>query len=146
MNDLKQLEPDQLEYFNNENVIGRQWDVLFGLIESRFPGKTFTFLDIGGGNGLFTDRILDRYPRSRAILLDNATNLIKINKPHPRKTIVTDSAANLEKYLRAETVDLVFINWVLHHLVSASWRRTREKSWFSSSMRLRAIYFVSPMR
>ncbi|MDR1671425.1 MAG: class I SAM-dependent methyltransferase [Alistipes sp.] len=125
MSEMKQLSTAQLEAFDTEYVRGAGWDAVTTAIDRDFPSDEFTFMDIGGGNGVFTDRILERYPRSRALLLDNAAGLLSINKPHPRKTIIDDTAANLASHLSDNTVDLVFINWVLHHLVSPTWRGTR---------------------
>jgi len=125
MNELKHLSEDQLESFNTEYVDGKFWDAVVVLIDKHFATGKFTFLDIGGGNGVFTDRILNHYPQSEAILLDNASNLIEINTEHPRKTIIMDSVENLENYLNVYEIDVVFINWVLHHLVSNSYKKTR---------------------
>ena len=125
MNELKQLSEDQLETFNTEYVNGVFWDAVVNQIDKYFATGRFTFLDIGGGNGVFTDRILKHYPQSEAILLDNAPNLIEINTQHSRKTIIMDSVENLENYLSNYKIDIVFINWVLHHLVSNSYKKTR---------------------
>ena len=111
MNELKHLSADQLESFNTEYVNGVFWDTVVDHINRCFTTGEFVFLDIGGGNGVFTDRVLKHYPLSKAILLDNATNLIEINTQHPRKTIIMDSVENLESYLKTYTVDIVFINW-----------------------------------
>ena len=124
MNELKRLSTDQLESFNTEYVNGELWDAVVNLIDRFFATGKFTFLDIGGGNGVFTDRILDHYPQSEAILLDNASNLIEINTQHPRKTIIMDSVENLENYLSTYAIDIIFINWVLHHLVSDTYKKT----------------------
>ena len=125
MNELKQLNEDQLETFNTEYVTGKFWDAIVNQIDRHFADGKFTFLDIGGGNGVFTDRILDYYPLSEAVLLDNASNLIEINTTRPRKTIILDSVENLENYLNSYDIDIVFINWVLHHLVSDTYKKTR---------------------
>jgi len=125
MNELKQLDETQLESFNTEYVNGVFWDAIVNLLDKYFSTSKFTFLDIGGGNGVFTDRILEHYPLSEAILLDNASNLIEINTQHPRKTIIMDSVENLENYLNSFNIDVVFINWVLHHLVSDTYKKTR---------------------
>ena len=125
MNEIKQLDADQLESFNTEYVNGKFWDAVVEQIDKHFATGKFTFLDIGGGNGVFTDRILNHYPQSEAVLLDNASNLVEINTKHPRKTIILDSVENLENYLNTYNIDIVFINWVLHHLVSDTYKKTQ---------------------
>jgi len=125
VNEIRHLSEDQLETFNTEYVNGKFWDAVVDLIDRHFTTGKFTFLDIGGGNGVFTDRVLNHYPQSQAFLLDNASNLIEINTQHPRKTIIPDSVENLENYLNRYDVDVVFINWVLHHLVSDTYSKTR---------------------
>jgi phospholipid N-methyltransferase len=125
MNELKQLSSEQLERFNTEYVDDEMWNAVVNFIDKSFETGKFTFMDIGGGNGVFTDKILAYYPHSEAILLDNAPNLIEINTQQARKTIIMDSAENIEHYLNTYEVDIIFINWVLHHLVSNTYQKTR---------------------
>ena len=69
---MEQLDDEQLQGFDTEYVTDQRWVPVKRCIDRDFPGGYFTFLDIGGGNGLFTDRILANYPKSTGVVLDNS--------------------------------------------------------------------------
>lgn len=121
---MKQLEDSQLETFNTEYVTDQRWQIIKAQIDKDFPNGDFNFLDVGGGNGVFADRLLEYYPKSKGTVLDNAQVLLDKNQINPRKTIVCDSVENLNsieiKY------DLICFNWLLHHLVGNSYSETRK--------------------
>jgi O-methyltransferase domain len=121
---MKQLEDSQLETFNTEYVTDQRWQIIRAQIDKDFPNGDFTFLDVGGGNGVFTDRLLEYYPKSKGTVLDNAQVLLDKNQINPRKTIICDSVENLKsieiKY------DLICFNWLLHHLIGNSYSETRK--------------------
>jgi SAM-dependent methyltransferase len=111
---MSQLTDDQLSDFDVEYVTDSRWPpILEGL--ASLPAD-FSFLDVGGGNGLFADRVLDHFPLASGVVGDNAEILLERNVAHARKrTIVLDALALPEAGL--DRVDVVFLNWVLHHLV-----------------------------
>jgi Methyltransferase domain len=121
---MKQLDDSQLETFDTEYVNDRLWKSITEKIDRDFPDGDFSFLDVGGGNGVFTDRLLGYYPNSKGTVLDNAQLLLDRNKTNSRKTIICDSVENLNgidnKY------DLIFFNWLLHHLIGNSYSETRK--------------------
>jgi SAM-dependent methyltransferase len=116
---LDKLDLEQVQRFNKEYVTDAKWAVIRHCIDARFPSGDFTFLDVGGGNGVFTDRVLSNYPNATGILLDSSDYLIRSNAPHPRKQVILGDVALLTDYGIPE-VDIVFSNWVLHHLVTSS--------------------------
>jgi hypothetical protein len=123
---MTQLSDDQLRAFDTEYVTEPLWVPVKRCIDRDFPDGRFTFLDIGGGNGLFADRVLANYPGASGAVLDSSEFLLERNRPHPRKRVVLDRVENLAGG-GAEKYDLVFLNWVLHHLVvGASYSRTRQ--------------------
>lgn len=121
---MEQLSDDQLKTFDMEYVN----DILFIPIRERlirdFPGGRFNFLDIGGGTGRFVDRILDSFPESAGTVLDNSELLLKANNPNPRKKVLLESVEHLGRH--PEKYDVVFFNWVLHHLVAKNYSESRE--------------------
>ncbi|BDA70166.1 hypothetical protein CAL7716_043320 [Calothrix sp. PCC 7716] len=121
---MKQLEYSQLETFDTEYVNNNRWEIVKEKIDNDFPDGNFTFLDIGGGNGKFADRLLMAYPQSNGTVIDNSELLLSKNKTHERKTLICDSVANLSKF--HQKYDLVCFNWLLHHLVSDSYTQTRQ--------------------
>jgi Methyltransferase domain len=121
---MKQLEDSQLETFDTEYVNDKRWTIVKEQIDQDFPDGDFTFLDVGGGNGLFADRLLTNYPKCRGTVLDNSELLLNRNTYNSRKTLICDSVENLgnlnNKY------DIVSLNWLLHHLVGSSYAQSRQ--------------------
>ncbi len=123
---IKKLENNQLETFNKEYVNEERWPIVKQMIDHSFPEGRFSFLDIGGGNGIFTDKILAHYPNAVGTLLDNAEVLLEMNKSHPRKNLILSSAENLNKIFKNQNFDVIFFNWVLHHFVAETYWDTRK--------------------
>lgn len=124
-NALKKLSDEQLLTFHTEYVRGSRWLTLIANIGRDFPDGQFRFLDIGGGSGMLADRLLEQYPQATGVVLDNSWLLLQKNQPHPRKTLLCASAATLDSLLTTQ-FDIVFLNWVLHHLVSPSYNATTQ--------------------
>ncbi len=122
---VKRLAPSQLLTYDREYVSDHMHKNVMGLVEGSFPTGRFTFLDVGGGNGLFCDGLLRRFPYARGTLLDNAGVLLARNRPHPRKAIVHGNAENLNAVFSGRSFDVVFLNRLLHHCVSATYAGTR---------------------
>ena len=124
--EILQLGDQALAEFDEEYVKPRHWKHLRGLIDRDFGDRPFRFLDIGGGNGKYTDQLLDFYPNAEATLLDNAQLLLDRNTPNPRKRLICDSVENLQQVCRGERFDLISFNWVLHHLIVPGYQSTRQ--------------------
>ncbi|MGA7541185.1 MAG: class I SAM-dependent methyltransferase [Steroidobacteraceae bacterium] len=121
---IRKLSDAQVEPFDMEYVEGRRWLAIRELIQRDFPDGDFTLLDVGGGNGRFADRILAEFPNSVATVLDNSESLLSRNAPNPRKTVIRESVENLASIDGSRRFDIVCFHWLLHHLVSDSYRRT----------------------
>jgi SAM-dependent methyltransferase len=119
-----QLNDDQLEIFDQEYVHDGLWKPIKACIDRDFPDGRFRFLDVGGGNGVFADRILAAYPESTGAVLDNSAMLLERNQPNPRKALIAEGAENLAS-LAAGRFDLICMNWLLHHMIGRSFRETR---------------------
>jgi len=126
---MKQLEDSQLETFDTEYVNEQRWKIVKEQINKDFPEGDFSFLDIGGGNGLFADKLLANYPHSRGTVLDNSQLLLNKNLTNTKKTLVCDSVENLDKL--NQKYDLICFNWLLHHLVGNSYLATRKNISFA---------------
>lgn len=124
--ELKQLSDEQTIAFDVEYVDGDKWEWIKDQLSISFPDGKFSFIDIGGGNGLFADRILEYFPSSIATIIDNSEPLLRKNKPNSRKTIVLGSIEQIDELLPNQVFDVIFINWVLHHLVTDSYQKTQE--------------------
>ncbi len=123
---VERLADDQLEAFDTESVNDQRWIPIHRCLDRDFPDGRFTFLDLGGGNGTFADRLLEDYPSSSGVVLDNSQLLLNRNKPHARKRLVFGGVEHLEGIVDTQ-YDVIFFNWILHHLVArSSYARTRE--------------------
>ena len=90
-------------------------------------GEVGRILDVGGGNGAFLDRLLDRYPRAQAWLVDDAPSMISRNVGRPQKKTLCASIFDLDLLLPRLKFDLVTVNVLLHHLVDESPKLTRDR-------------------
>jgi SAM-dependent methyltransferase len=116
----RQLAEDQLAAFDREFVTDVIWEAFASEVRKDFPDGIFSFIDLGGGNGVFADRVLRNFPKSTGTVLDNAPSLLEKNVPHERKTVVLGGIEQIESLLPGRRFDVVCFNWVLHHLVGST--------------------------
>ena len=121
---MRKLDTAQVEAFDTEYVDDKRWRSVKASIDQDFPDGAFTFLDVGGGNGMFADRVLAAYRHSKGTVLDNSEVLLSRNQPNERKSIILDSVENVGRIGRK--YDIIFLNWLLHHVVSESYAQTRQ--------------------
>ena len=122
---LNKLSQEQVGAYDQEFVDEQGMQAIYAAIEADFPDGRFSFIDVGGGNGVFADRILDRYPFARGTVVDSSEFMIERNAPRPRKKVLLCDAADLPG--RGESYDMAFCNLVLHHFVTTgSYDRTKD--------------------
>jgi len=121
---MKKLAENQVKAFDIEFVDENRWKRIKALIDLDFRNRPFHLLDVGGGNGLFADRILATYPNAQVTVLDTSEALLGKNALHPRKICLLESAENLNQL--SMKYDLISFNWLLHHLVGNSLLQTRQ--------------------
>ena len=120
---MRKLDDSQVESFDTEYAFGNRWDTVKSRIDKDFPHGRFRFLDLGGGNGVFTDTVLETYPNSNGTLLDNSEKLLSRNRKNERKKLVCASVEDLAAL--DGRFDVVFVHWLLHHLIGNSYVETR---------------------
>lgn len=126
---MKKLDDDQLKTFDTDYAREERWDALEAAISASVEangGQPVEILDVGGGNGAFADKLINKFECIHVTVLDNAEVLLDKNVEHPRKSVVLSSAADLSKAVGNKKYDLITYNWVLHHLVRDSYSDTRE--------------------
>ena len=124
--EIRRLDDQAIQQFNQEYVDDFMWQIIQGLIEKNFTNQNFSFLDIGGGNGKFADRILQVYPQSTGTVLDNAESILSLNKTDRRKRLILGSVEDLTNIFGSSKFDLIFFNWTIHHFVKGSYAETRK--------------------
>jgi SAM-dependent methyltransferase len=111
---MSHLADDQLAAFDTEYVDDARWPpIMDGL--ACLPAD-FQFIDVGGGNGVFADRVLDHFPSATGVVGDNAAVMLEANVSRARKRAILLDALSLPT-ATLDRVDVVFLHWVLHHLV-----------------------------
>jgi ubiquinone/menaquinone biosynthesis C-methylase UbiE len=125
-NKIRVLEKSQVESFDTEYVDQEMWATLETILNNRMSvtNSNFSFLDLGGGNGKFTDKILSKFEECQGYLLDNSSYLLSLNTVNQRKTIVEVNAEEIEGLLQDQKFDIIFMNWVLHHFVKGGYSKT----------------------
>jgi ubiquinone/menaquinone biosynthesis C-methylase UbiE len=121
---IKKLDDRQVKDFDTDYIQGKDWEDLKDYLSICFPSGRFTFLDIGGGNGVFCDKVLAGFPKAQAVLLDNSEYLISLNRTQDNKVIICDSVENISSLFQTEKFDVIFLNLVLHHFVGNNYRLT----------------------
>ena len=114
------LYESQSKTFDQEYLGDRDYDFLEKYLRNTRELRRVG--DFGGGNGRFLDRILNSFPSVNADLYEISDVLCALNQPHDRKNLIKDSFLNADIQTG---YDVVFLNWVLHHLVSSSTIQTR---------------------
>jgi phospholipid N-methyltransferase len=114
-NSVRQLHTEQTKSFDTEYIDSQMFERLTEKLDLMYPtNQSFNLLDVGGGNGLYADKILSQYPDSRVTLIEPEQSLIEKNRPHYNKTLhcTLFQNQNLDT-----TFDIVQFNWVLHHFI-----------------------------
>jgi SAM-dependent methyltransferase len=119
MDAVRVLDDTQVGAFDKEYLYDKRWQIVKDCLARDFPKGDFTLLDVGGGNGLFADRVLTEYPKARVTVLDNSAHLLGKNRPHERKQTILASATDL--HAEGGAYDVICCYWLLHHLVGDSY-------------------------
>jgi SAM-dependent methyltransferase len=120
------LNETQSGAFDTEFHSRTELEAKFLLLEKLFNKKTFTVLDLGGGNGVFVDSLLARFSLGSATILDTSLLLLEKNCPSDRKELIHGSIEHMSDILRGRTFDCITVNWVFHHLVGNGYRACQE--------------------
>jgi Methyltransferase domain len=123
---MKKLSDEQVQPFDTEYVNDVRFESVKSCIESDFPDGQFVLLDV----------IIKEFPKSRVTVLDNSELLLSKNKAHPQKKIVNCSVEELHSL--KDKYDLVAVNWLLHHLVSDTYSRSKQNQ-FETLLELRKL-------
>ena len=126
MTDTRTLSDDQLETFHEDYVSPELFEAIAQEIDRSFQDRQFSFLDVGGGRGLFADKLLARFPRAEATILDNSKLLLDKNEENSRKRLIRASATELASRFETRSFDIIFFNLSLHHFVGDSYDQTRQ--------------------
>jgi ubiquinone/menaquinone biosynthesis C-methylase UbiE len=120
------LREEQNAAFDAEFHSKEELETKFLLLEELSEDRPLNVLDLGGGNGIFVDQLLARFPKSAATIVDISSLLLAKNKPSGRKELIHGSIECISDILAGRTFDYITVNWVFHHLVGNSYRACRK--------------------
>ncbi|GMM90911.1 class I SAM-dependent methyltransferase [Vibrio fortis] len=116
---VRKLTPEQTVSFDIEYIDDAMFATLVKHLNMLYPTHyPFHLLDVGGGNGMYADKILSHYPNASVTLVEPEQSLIEKNQPHPRKQLV---CSTFQDTIFTGKFDVIQFNWVLHHFVSDSY-------------------------
>ncbi len=86
---VRQLDAQQTTSFDTECIDKGMFEVLTKQLNMLYPTQQpFHLLDVGGGNGMYADKILNHYPNAQVTLIKPEASLIAKNRPNPNKHLV----------------------------------------------------------
>lgn len=123
-NSVRKLNSQQTESFDIEYIDNHMFEVLTQKLDWLIHSKqSLTMLDVGGGNGIYSDKFLAHYPNSQATLVEPEISLLNKNREHPNKKL----HCSLFQELQIENnYDIIQFNWVLHHFVGDSYALSQQ--------------------
>ena len=121
-----QLNDSQLKAFLLTDGIPPRVVSYFDELPAKLGAPVRSILDCGGGNGMYLDMILDRFPEAEGTLVDSAQFMLDSNKPHPRKRLWLENLEDMSSLLDSgQKFDLICFTDVLHHCVVPTYAGTR---------------------
>ncbi|WP_070966158.1 methyltransferase domain-containing protein [Vibrio sonorensis] len=119
-NELRFLSAEQTQAFDVEYVN----DLLFERVKQAInhhcgPFTPTRFVDVGGGNGSYSDKILEHFPMANTVVVEPDQGLLNKNRVHPRKSLMHAPFQHMDTLART---DVINFNWVLHHFVSDNYQ------------------------
>ena len=122
-NSVRKLHSEQTTSFDTEYIDQRMFEILIKQLDMLYPTRQpFHLLDIGGGNGVYADKVLSHYTNSRVTLVEPEETLLEKNRRHPNKELKCSLFQDLELVI---PYDIIQFNWVLHHFISDSYEATK---------------------
>jgi SAM-dependent methyltransferase len=111
------LSETQNATFDTEFHAPKELAAKIAVLRKHFGERPVKLLDIGGGNGVFTDSLFAEFPNWTSTIIEVSEGLLKANTIDPRKRLIHGSLFDLDTLIPGEMYDCICINWVFHHLV-----------------------------
>jgi len=111
--------------FDTEYHSPAEFAAKLAVLKRHFGTRPVRMLDAGGGNGSFTDAVLEEFPNWTSTVIDVSRHLLAQNTVSERKTLLEGSIFDLRTLVPGCQFDLICINWMLHHLVGRTYQESR---------------------
>lgn len=110
--------------FDTEYHTAEEFAAKVDVLKRHFGRNPVHFLDAGGGNGLFTDALLEKFPTWSSTIVDVSDHLLVQNAPRARKRVVKASIYEAPHIFQGVQFDMISLNWILHHLVGENFENS----------------------
>ncbi|NTS76410.1 class I SAM-dependent methyltransferase [Catenovulum sp. SM1970] len=121
---LKLLDSEQIQAFDVEYIDENFFKVVKATFNQIHHGLPFELLDIGGGNGIYADKVLANYPKAQVTLVEPDDYLLSRNRQSYRKILVKSTFQDYRGL--ANEFDYIQLNWVLHHFITQGYQNTEQ--------------------
>jgi len=122
-NTVKLLDSNQTQSFDTEYVDDYLFSIVVKAVDQYLTNiDKGEVIDVGGGNGMFIDRVLDYYPNFSATLVEPESTLLHKNSSRDNKKLIESTFQDFPE--SPKSTDLITLNWVLHHFVGCNYSNT----------------------
>ena len=119
---VRLLSEQQTQAFDVEYIDDGMFNLVKCALDKFVPTNDFSFVDVGGGNGLYADRILSNFPSSKVTIVEPDECLLRKNRRNDRKQLMQSTYQSAQ--LSEAAHDVVGFNWVLHHFVGSDYSQS----------------------
>ncbi|WP_159651188.1 methyltransferase domain-containing protein [Vibrio atypicus] len=120
--EIRLLDAEQTAAFDEEYISKEMFVQVTETLDRHLnTPEVSRYLDVGGGNGLYADKLLSRYPNSSVTVVEPEPSLLQKNRPHENKVLREGIFQDVDDL---SDLDLIQFNWVLHHFVSSDYAST----------------------
>lgn len=119
---IRLLNPQQVANFDVEYIDKSLFRLVCSVIDQNvhYPHQAH-FLDVGGGNGLYADKLIAQYPGCFVDIVEPDSHMNTKNKPNDHKVLVNSV---YQEFKGLQDYDMIQFNWVLHHFIAHSYAET----------------------
>ncbi|WP_341663831.1 class I SAM-dependent methyltransferase [Vibrio sp.] len=119
---IRLLDPRQVANFDVEYIDRSLFRLVRSVIDQNihYPYHAH-FLDVGGGNGLYADKLIAQYPGCCVDIVEPDSDMHAKNKPNKHKVLINGVYQQFEG---TQDYDMIQFNWVLHHFIAPSYAET----------------------
>jgi len=121
---IRLLNPQQVAKFDVEYIDKALFRLICSIIDQNISNPNQAhFLDVGGGNGLYADKLLSQYLGCFVDIIEPDSNMNTKNIPNSNKVLINSV---YQQFKGTKDYDMIQFNWVLHHFIASSYSETHE--------------------
>ncbi|NOH72524.1 class I SAM-dependent methyltransferase [Vibrio pectenicida] len=119
---IRLLNPQQVANFDVEYIDSALFRLVCSIVDQNISNPNQArFLDVGGGNGLYADKLLAQYSGCYVDIVEPDSHMNAKNKPNNHKILINSI---YQQFKGTQDYDMIQFNWVLHHFIAPSYTQT----------------------